>query len=192
MRSGAGVQHRSEHRPASTSRGRLQHLCAPGPVCPSRAERAPGLAQEGKRPPPYLRGAGASGVAVIPRADGKHAHQRLLSLRTGLPGAGFLLRLPKTGPGLLSSGTFPLGCSWGFPASPLPPVSTSRLHPPGSLPSSCPLLGAWNPQHRRSRPPRRRKGTSLVNAISSLLEITCCSLPVTQVTCYMYYIPNST
>lgn len=55
--------------------------------------------QEWSRHRLCLRGAEAAAVAVLPWADGKHVHEPLLPLRTGLRGAGFLLVQ---------------GCPWGW------------------------------------------------------------------------------
>lgn len=48
-----------------------------------------------RRAPLYLGGAEAAAVSVVPRADGEHAHQALLSPPPGLPRPCLLLGLQR-------------------------------------------------------------------------------------------------
>lgn len=108
---------------------------------------APGLAPAVAEELAYLRGAA---VTVVPRAEGKHAHQPLLPLRTGLPDSRLLLGLPKTQIGWLIQETS-FGCSWGFyqvptPVSSLPSgflslASRQNIFVPSSQPGTPSTVG---------------------------------------------------
>lgn len=104
------------------------------------------LPQQWRRHRLYLGGAEAAAVAVVARADGKHASQPLLLPPTGLPGLHFLLGL-QTPDGLVNSGQVALRCSGFYPVTtPSPSSPASSWHrPPGQTKELCLPLQAWDP-----------------------------------------------